>query len=320
MPARIGITMVIDRLYGLIEEEFEQVADYVDIVELGWGLPLVWKEDAIVARIKFYKKHGVKVSMSGTLLEYSVFQNQIETILAKAKRLGLDIIEISDGIIDITSEQKAKLAKLVRSKNFEFLVAVGKKDPAGQLSLPETLAQIDAALTLGPLKVVLEGRERGRGVGIYDENGEIRWPMLRTITKSFDYSNLIFEAPSETQQAALISELGPGVNLGNVALNSIAALRSERLGLRFDTFGINRPNDELTGGPSVKFVLFVIRHYQPIDQREIGSMTQLPRRTVQKAIEYLKSNKLVTEHPSFEDRRSKVYRTPSATPIGRARR
>src|SRR5579875_569787 len=318
---RNGLTMVIDRLSGLIEQEFDQVSEYVDIVEIGWGLPLVWKEDAIAARIKFYKRHGVKVSMSGTLLEYSVFHGQMESMLVRAKRLGFDIVEISDGIIDITTEQRQRIVKSVKSKDFEFLVAVGKKDPSAQLSLAETLARIDAGFALDPLKVVLEGRERGRGVGIYDENGEIKWPMLRTITKSIDHERLIFEAPSETQQAALISELGPGVNLGNVSLNSIAALQSERLGLRFDTFGIDRPTGGLAGGgPSVKFVMFVIRHYQPIDQREISSMTQLPRRTVQKAIEYLKANKLVTEQPSFEDGRSKVYRTPSATPLGKVRR
>ncbi|HZW55916.1 MAG TPA: phosphosulfolactate synthase [Nitrososphaerales archaeon] len=314
-----GITMVLDRLSGLVKEEFEQVSDSVDIVEIGWGLPLVWKEDAIASRIKFYTKHGIRVSMSGTLLEYSVFQNHTESILSKAKRMGFSIIEISDGIIDLTVEQKVKLAKLVKSKGFEYLVAVGKKDPSAQLSLPETISQIDSALSLDPFKVVLEGRERGRGVGIYDDNGDIKWSMLRSIAKSFDYKNIIFEAPSEAQQTALISEFGSDVNLGNVALGSIAALQSERRGLRFDTFGINRPDEELVGGPSLKFVLFVVRHYQPIDQKEIASLTQLPRRTVQKAVEYLKSKQLITEHPSFEDRRSKVYRTPSATPIGRAR-
>lgn len=314
-----GITMVLDRLSGLVKEEFEQVSDFVDIVEIGWGLPLVWKEDAISSRIKFYSRHDIKVSMSGTLLEYSVFQNQTESVLSRARRMGFGMIEISDGIIDLTPEQKSKLALLAKSKGFEILIAVGKKDPSAQLSLPETISQIEFAISLDPFKVVLEGRERGRGVGIYDDSGDIRWPMLRTIAKSFDHRSLIFEAPSEAQQAALISEFGSSVNLGNVALGSIAALQSERRGLRFDTFGINRPDEELAGGPSPKFVLFVIRHYQPIDQKEISAMTQLPRRTVQKAIEYLKSKQLITEHPSFEDRRSKVYRTHTATPIGRAR-
>jgi phosphosulfolactate synthase len=310
-----GLTMVLDRLSGLVVEEFEQVSEYVDIVEIGWGLPLVWKEDVIRSRIRFYQRHGIRVSMSGTLLEYFHFQNRVESVLDKAVDLGFDMVEVSDGIIDISESEKSTLVKAVRAHNLGYQIAVGKKDPHTQLSLPETISQIAYALALEPEKVVLEGRERGREVGIYDENGDIKWNMLRAITSRFDYRNIIFEAPLEAQQGALISELGPGVNLGNVALSSIAALQSERLGLRFDTFRVKREGATLAGGPSVKFVFFVINSQQPIDQQRIASVTQLPRRTIQKAIEHLLDLKLITEHPSFEDRRTKVYRTPSGSPI-----
>jgi phosphosulfolactate synthase len=306
--------MVIDRLAGLSKEEFEQVADYVNIVEIGWGLPLVWKEEAVAARIKYFRKFGIRVMMSGTLLEHSIFQNSTGALLRKAQKLGFDLIEISDGIIDLDLDEKTKLAKLVRADGFDYLIAVGKKDPSEQLLPEETISQVADALSLSPVKVVLEGRERGRSVGIYDDNGNVRWNLLRSITSRLDHKQIIFEAPSETQQAALIQELGPNVNLGNISLASIASLESERQGLRFDTFGIDRPQKHLSGGPSVKFVLFVIRTYQPIDQRQIVTMTHLPRRTVQKAVEYLAKNKLITEHPSFVDRRSKVYRAQSAAP------
>ena len=91
---------------------------------------------------------------------------------------------------------------------------MGKKIPASQLSGAETISQIESALALNPLKVILEGRERGRGVGIYDENGSIKWNELRAITNRVNQKEIIFEAPSETQQASLILELGSDVNLG----------------------------------------------------------------------------------------------------------
>ncbi|HUI86753.1 MAG TPA: phosphosulfolactate synthase [Nitrososphaerales archaeon] len=314
-----GLTMVLDRLSGLVESEFDQASSYVDIVEIGWGLPLVWREDSIISRVKFYKRHGISVSLSGTLLEYFFFQNRTDAILDKAQRLGFDTIEISDGIIDMTKDQKARIVRAVKSRGLDYLVAVGKKDPATQLSLPETISQIGTALALEPRKVVLEGRARGRDVGIYDSEGEIRWNLLRAITDAFDHRDLVFEAPLENQQDALIAEFGPDVNLGNVALASIASLQSERLGLRFETFRVKRSKEPLSGGPSVKFVLFVIRHYQPIDQRGIAAASQLPRRTIQKAVEYLLLHKLITEHSSFEDGRSKIYRTPSVSLMDRAR-
>jgi phosphosulfolactate synthase len=309
------ITMVLDRLSGLVREEFEQVVEYVDILEIGWGLPLVWKEEPLSSRIKYYQKLGIRVSMSGTLLEHAMFLGTSETILRKAKKLGFDIVEISDGIIDMDLDQKAKLVRTLKQHDFDYLIAVGKKDPGAQLTPDETISRISDALTLEPTKVVLEGRETGRSVGIYDDSGNVRWNFLRSITSRLDPKEIIFEAPNQIQQAALIQELGSDVNLGNVSLNSIAALESERRGLRFDTFGIDRPHKHLSGGPSVKFVLYVIRANQPIDQRQIVSMTHLPRRTVQKALDYLLKNKLITERASFSDRRSKLYSTQSASPL-----
>jgi phosphosulfolactate synthase len=310
--------MVIDRLYGLVKEEFDQVADRVDIIEIGWGLPMIWKEEALSSRIRYYHKSGILVCTSGTILEHSIFHNTLDSTLRKVHKLGFDIVEISDGIIELSAEDKARLAKEVRLAGFDYVIAVGKKDPTAQLSPGETVAQMKAALELNPLKLVLESRERGRGVGIYDESGGVKWNELRTITNQIEQKNIIFEAPAETQQASLIRELGSDVNLGNVALSSIASLESERQGLRFDTFGIDRPERNVAGGPSVKFVLFVIRNYQPVNQQQLVSMTKLPLRTVQKALEQLIKNKMVTEHPDFEDRRSHIYRTTSApSPLSR---
>lgn len=307
--------MVLDRLSGLVREEFVEVAQYVDVVEIGWGLPLIWKEEAVKSRTKYFKELDIRVSMSGTLLEHALFRGTEEAMLKRASSLGFDMVEISDGILDLTIQQKAELAKRAKLHGLDFIYAVGKKDPAAQLSPSEVLDQVTAGLELSPFKVVIEGRERGRGVGIYDGLGNVRWPLLHAIVSHFDQTGIIFEAPSEVQQAALIQELGPEVNLGNVSLASVATLQSERLGLRFDTFGVDRPAGELAGGPSIKFVLFVIRQYQPIDQKEIVRLTQLPKRTVQKAVERLLAQKLITEHPNFEDKRSKIYRTSSASPM-----
>ncbi len=121
--------MVIDRLYGLVREEFDQISDHVDIVEIGWGLPLVWKEDALASRIRYYRKNGIRVSTSGTLLEHAIFHNSLEPTLKKVHKLGFDLVEISDGIIDLSPEDKIKISKEVKGHGFEFLVAVGKKDP-----------------------------------------------------------------------------------------------------------------------------------------------------------------------------------------------
>jgi phosphosulfolactate synthase len=312
-PPASGVTIVLDRLSGLVKEEFAQNSKFVTAVQFGWGLPLVWPEQVVASRTDYYHSVGVQAAMSGTLIEHSIMEGSLEATLAKAKNMRLDMIEVSDGIIDMTLSEKTALVEKVRKAGFGVLYTVGKKDPAAQPAPTELLAQIEAGLKLRPYKVVIESRERGRGVGIYDEEGNVRWSLLRAITSSFDHRDLVFEAPSELQQAALILELGPEVNLAHVSFGSIASLRAERLGLRYDTFGIERPKESLRAGPATKFVFFAIRNYQPIDQKGIEAITQLPRRTIQKALTELLKSRLVTEHPSFEDRRSKIYRTTRAS-------
>jgi phosphosulfolactate synthase len=312
-----GLTVVLDRLSGLLKDEFHEVSKYVNAILIGWGLPLVWSEDGLRSRIEFYREEGVKVAMSGMLIERSFQKGGVDEVLARAKSTGFDMVEVSDGIVDMSALAKENLVSKAKSLGFDVLYTVGKKDPSAQLSLNEMLAQIQAGLRLEPFKVVVESRERGRGIGIYDSEGNVKWPALRAITSTFDHRDLIFEAPSEAQQAALILELGPDVNLGHVALGSVAAVQSERMGLRFDTFGIDRPREELVAGPSVKFVLYTIRNHQPVDQKGLVAITQLPRRTIQKALDDLLKLGLISEQTSFEDRRSRTYRATSSSQSAR---
>jgi phosphosulfolactate synthase len=61
------------------------------------------------------------------------------------------------------------------------------------------------------------------------------------------------------------------------------------------------------GSPAAKFVYFVIRSKHPIDQVELMNLTNLPRRTVQSAVDELKTQGMIIERSSLEDARKKVY-------------
>jgi phosphosulfolactate synthase len=50
---------------------------------------------------------------------------------------------------------------------------------------------------------------------------------------------VFFEAPRKDQQAWFIRELGPEVNLANIALDEALALETLRLGLRADTCDVH---------------------------------------------------------------------------------
>ncbi len=307
-PRTTGITHVLDRLSPISPELLRDLAPYVDIAKIGWGLPLLLPRERVRARIQIYHAEGVEVSTGGTLLEYAFTQNRIPAFLAEARGLGFDLIEISSGILELSPAQIARLAEAVREQGLPYCIEVGKKDPQHQLSLKETISQIAHARTLRPRKVIVESRESGRGVGIYDSDGGVKWDWVRSILADQPREELIFEAPQEGQQVALLRELGADVNLGNVALGSVAPLASERLGLRGETFGTIRTSRHVRGPPAAKFLYFLLESYRGLDQSQLAQMSRLPRRTVQSALESLRQQGLVQESISLYDSRRREYR------------
>lgn len=307
-PRKNGITHVLDRLQALHPEELEYLAPYIDVAKIGWGLPLLLSREKVRQRLTTYHDVGVEVSTGGTLLEYAVVHDRVPQMIDESRELGFDLIEISSGIIELSPHQVEQLAEQVRQRSLDFYIEVGKKDAQHQLSLKETNAQIAHARTLRPRRVILESRESGRGVGIYDSDGAIKWDWVRSILAECPAEELLFEAPLESQQVALLREIGADANLGNVALASVAPLASERLGLRGDTFGSIRHSRTVRGPPAAKFLYFLLETYRGLDQTQLVHMSRLPRRTIQSALESLRRQGLVQEAISLHDSRRREYR------------
>ncbi len=310
LPRRAGqgLTHVLDRLAPMDEGSLGLLAPYVDIVKIGWGLPLLLPRETLRRRIASFQRWGWKVSTGGTLLELAMIRGERDRALDEAKALGFDLIEVSEGVIDLTHEQVESAVASARSRGFEVLIEVGKKDPQHQYSLRETLERVSHARRLRPLKVILESRESGRAVGIYDPDGAIKWEWVHALVASHPPEDLLFEAPLESQQLGLLVDLGCEVNLGNVAFDSVAPLASQRLGLRGDTFGLSRRHRAVSGSPAAKFVYYLLENHRELDQGDLVRLSRLPRRTVQSSLEELKRQGHVQETVSFTDARRREYR------------
>jgi phosphosulfolactate synthase len=306
-PRNEGRTYIIDKLEGLDKENLEVLASFVDAVKIYGVLPLLISEEILKKKIKFYHDHNIKVSTGSTISEYMVSENVFEKFAEEAAKMGFDIIEIGENNTHLNFEQKRKLTESVLAKELDVQWKVGKKDPRHQLPLDVTLAKIEEAVKLGSDKVVLEANE-GINVGIYDEKGVIRWNFVGALTAKFPPSTFIFEAPLESQQSALIAEFGQRVNLAEVRIEAASAVESQRRGFPTKSaFSVSNLSKNPEGSPAAKFVYFVMKSKHPIDQVELMNMTNLPRRTVQSAVEELKLQGLIIERSSLDDARKKLY-------------
>jgi phosphosulfolactate synthase len=126
---------------------------------------------------------------------------------------------------------------------FKVITEVGKKDPSIYIPPTQMCDQIASDLATGAEKVIIEARESGTGIGIYDQDGAVRQDELTAIIRCLGDSrgDIIWEAPLKKQQAALILRCGPNVNLGNIKPNDVLGLEALRGGLRFETFKTDVP-------------------------------------------------------------------------------
>jgi phosphosulfolactate synthase len=306
-PRNEGRTYIIDKLEGLDKENLEVLSPFVDAVKIYGILPLLISEEILRKKVKFYHDQNIKVSTGSTISEYMVSENVFEKFIEEAAKIGFDIIEVGENNTNLNFEQKRKIAESILTKDVDVQWKVGRKDPRHQLPLDVTLAKIEEAVKLGSDKVVLEANE-GINVGIYDEKGVVRWNFVGALTAKFPPSTFIFEAPLESQQSALIAEFGQRVNLAEVRIEAASAIESQRRGFPTKAaFSVSNLSKNPEGSPAAKFVYFVMKSKHPIDQVELMNMTNLPRRTVQSAVEELKSQGLIIERSSLDDARKKLY-------------
>jgi len=236
-PRVKGLTMIIDKGLSLAETKnlLEVGSDYIDFLKLGFGTSAFYDEKFLQEKIKLVLSYGVEIYPGGTFLEVAVWQNKLDDYLAKAKELGFKTIEVSDGTIDLDTRKRKNIIKKAVKSGLQVLAEVGKKE--GEIKEKKKIKQIKQDLDNGAWKVILEGRESGLGIGIYDGTGSIKQKELEYILIGVDdYDDIIWEAPLKQQQQELILQLGSNVNLGNIASNEVLSVEALRVGLRGDTF------------------------------------------------------------------------------------
>jgi phosphosulfolactate synthase len=240
-PRNCGITMVLDKGLGLetASSLMDISGEYVDYLKFGWGTSIVHEQEIIKAKVKMYKEHDITPYTGGTLFELAYMNDKLEQFFDEAHMLGFPAIEVSDGSTNIAHDKKVECIEMAKDNGFEVLSEVGKKDPNldKELSLDERIQYMQEELDAGSSLIIVEAREGGKNIGIFDEAGKAKEDEIDYILDNFDSNKILWEAPNKDQQVFFILKLGNTVNLGNVSSDDITSLETLRRGLRGDTLG-----------------------------------------------------------------------------------
>lgn len=239
-PRTVGITMLIDKGLSPMETEnlLENTAPYIDFLKLTFGTAALYQADVLKRKLEIAAHQNVVVYPGGTFFEIAYWQNKIAPFFSKLTELGFKWVEISDGTIQLSPAQRRQVISMALQTGFKVITEVGKKDPEKQPDELSLIKMIKNDLETGVSWVIIEARESGQGIGIFDSQGGVIEEKLNCFKEGVPQEKIIWEAPLKKQQVKLINEFGTNVNLGNIPPGEALALEALRLGFRSDTWRI----------------------------------------------------------------------------------
>jgi phosphosulfolactate synthase len=272
-PRSVGLNMILDKGLGTVatQDVLEVGADHIDHWKLSFGTSVFVRPEVLRHKLELLARHQVLTFPGGTLLEAAVVQGHCRPYMERARQLGFSAVEVSDGTIPLPAERRRNMIACARDAGLIPITEVGKKDPRQQPTPNQLAEEALQDLEWGARWVVVEGREGGTSVGIYDDAGRVLEQALETIARAMgdQVGRLIWEAPQMRQQADLIARFGETVNLGNIPPHEILALESLRAGLRFETLKPIAEELQRRGGWSPEAQEPLAADPVPVDERGV---------------------------------------------------
>ncbi|MEB3101454.1 phosphosulfolactate synthase [Ferviditalea candida] len=238
-PRSTGKTMVIDKGLGLhtFEDLLHTSGEYIDIIKLGFGTSPLYPKPILERKIQLARENDICILPGGTFLESAICHDVTDAFFGMIAELGFTGLEVSDGTIEMDRNLRNQLIMRGVKQGFRVFTEYGKKTKGSSIHSKELVDTVHIDTEYGAELVIIEGRESGKGVGIYDEQGDFEDGRILDLLKNIpNPSAIMWEAPLKDQQVHLIRLLGRDANLGNIAAGDLLSLESLRRGLRSDTF------------------------------------------------------------------------------------
>lgn len=241
-PRTKGITMVMDKGLGVnaFEDLLSLAAEHIDFIKLGFGTLALTPAHIAKQKIVLAKKYDVRLYPGGTFFETAYLEKKTDMYLNGLKRLGFEWLEISSGVVDYQDSERSFLIQSAIKQKFHVITEIGKKQAGSTTELSSLVKQFSADISAGASYVIIEGRETGQNIGIYNQQGEVDTSYVKQVLQMIDNNKCIWETPQKGQQVKLMELAGCNVNLGNIAPFDVLSVEALRQGLRADTLTLWR--------------------------------------------------------------------------------
>lgn len=239
-PRRSGLTSAYD--YGVPLDQQRDIlrtaGNWIDFVKVVSASPRITPEDVLREKLRAFEAAQCHAYMGGQIFEYVLTQLGIDGVARlfdEAARIGFGALELSDTVIDLAPDIRARCIDMANERGLEVLVEIGgvyEKQAASVL-----IEDIKRCFADGAAYAIVEGMELMTAEGpradvIAALREEVPTERVFLEVPWIGYAGVIVSGVVALKQS-LIAELGPDVNLANIQLNEVIELEGMRQEIEF---------------------------------------------------------------------------------------
>ena len=214
-----------------------QSSHLYSILKISMACWMIAREDCTRRKIAAARRHGVPVVTGGGPFEIAVAQNELPAYLDLCASVGVTRIECGEGFTDLPWKPRQVIA-MAAERGLEVQFELGKKHEGifTKDVMSALISQGRRWLEAGARQLVIEARESGKGIGLFDDLGTLNASYADQFVEAFGMAKVTFEAPNKPSQFSLLDHFGPYVHLSNVRLEEVLRVEIYRRGLHSDAF------------------------------------------------------------------------------------
>jgi phosphosulfolactate synthase len=221
-----------------LASHLQQSAHLMSTLKISMACWMLANERATRTKMALARAHGVPTVTGGGPFEIAVAQGELPAYLDLCADVGVARIECGQGFTESDLDPHEVVAA-AKSRGLDVQMELGKKHDGGfnDRTLASWIDQGQEWLEAGAVQLVVEARESARGVGLFDEAGQLNTAYADRFVEAFGFDTVVFEAPNKSSQFALLNHFGRDVQLCNVRLEELLRVEIYRRGLHSDAFG-----------------------------------------------------------------------------------
>ena len=220
-----------------LASHLEQSHHLMSILKVSMACWMIANEDVTRQKIASAKRYRVPTTTGGGPFEVAYVQGKLQQYLDLVADFGFTRIECGEGFTDISLNAQ-EIVNFANDRGLEVQFELGKKHSGAftQEAVEELISQGKRWLKAGAVQLVVEARESAKGVGLFDELGNLNVGFADRFVNAFGHDVVMFEAPNKSSQFALLDHFGRNVHLCNVRLEELLRVEIYRRGLHSDAF------------------------------------------------------------------------------------